>query len=220
MRSSHFAESVLGGLLFTTSVWAEGLSDASLPAGVISIPLIRIENQSAYGVECEYRLSIFIHIWTGQKLNIDPTLVQVGTPPQINILKFDTGSPTIGLEDPDSDECLQSNNPCALYGSYDNETSTTATYAGPRYDDLLIDQGTGFLVNDTFRFSGVVVENINFGVKANLFAAFYLGAPDAGIFGKFNYYIIPKSGGEPFLLLTFLRHRHGPKLPRSKLFKL
>jgi hypothetical protein len=48
---------------------------ASLPPGVIKIPTTRILNESAYGIEFE-----------------------VGSPPQSNVLKVDTGSPTIGFE--------------------------------------------------------------------------------------------------------------------------
>lgn len=132
----------------------------SLPEGVISVPLPRIEEQTAYGVE-----------------------FQVGTPPQKNILKFDTGSPTIGLQYVRSNECLQSNTPCALYGAYDNETSSTSFWAGGKYQDLLVDHASGSYHNDTFSFAGITADNMYFGMKENVFAGYALDQPDAGIFG-------------------------------------
>jgi hypothetical protein len=53
------------------------LAAATLPEGIIEIPLQRIKNQSAYGAE-----------------------FQVGTPPQKAIISADTGSPTYAFESP------------------------------------------------------------------------------------------------------------------------
>jgi hypothetical protein len=49
---------------------------------------------------------------------------EVGTPPQTEYLKVDTGSPTISFLDSQSSFCEQSNHPCKTYGSFDNETSS------------------------------------------------------------------------------------------------
>ena len=53
------------------------LAAAALPEGVIEVPLQRIKNQTAYGVE-----------------------FQVGNPPQKAVISADTGSPTYSFESP------------------------------------------------------------------------------------------------------------------------
>lgn len=49
---------------------------------------------------------------------------EVGTPPQTEYLKVDTGSPTFSFLDPRSSYCEQSTHPCMTYGTFDNETSS------------------------------------------------------------------------------------------------
>jgi hypothetical protein len=53
------------------------LAAAALPEGVVEVPLQRIKNQTAYGVE-----------------------FQVGNPPQKAVISADTGSPTYAFESP------------------------------------------------------------------------------------------------------------------------
>jgi hypothetical protein len=48
----------------------------------------------------------------------------IGTPPQTEYLKVDTGSPTFSFLDPRNSFCEQSNKPCARFGTFDNLTSS------------------------------------------------------------------------------------------------
>jgi hypothetical protein len=61
---------------------------------------------------------------------------EVGTPPQTEYLKVDTGSPTISFLDPRNSLCEQSNHPCMKYGTFDNDTSS---YVSNRIHFLLAD---------------------------------------------------------------------------------
>jgi hypothetical protein len=82
---------------FAGTAWATGKT----PEGAIVLPLIYNEFTAAYYAAFD-----------------------VGTPPQTEYLKVDTGSPTISFLDSQSCFCKQSNHPCNQYGSFDNETSS------------------------------------------------------------------------------------------------
>lgn len=107
----------------------------------------------------------------------------VGTPGQRNVLKVDTGSPTIGFENPRSNDCQQSNRPCLQYGSYDNLTSSTAVYLDNSYNDLLVNHAFGSHINDTLRFANVLLPEFLFGTWDEVLANFFISAPDTGILG-------------------------------------
>ncbi|KJX95565.1 secreted aspartic protease precursor like protein [Zymoseptoria brevis] len=87
----------------------------------------------------------------------------VGTPPQEEYLAIDTGSPTISFYDPKSDFCSVETQPCAPYGTFDNVSSSTSTYAGPFFGDQLISYGSGDFLEDTVSIEGVPTRNMTFG---------------------------------------------------------
>jgi hypothetical protein len=91
-------------------------------------------------------------------------LVQVGTPPQNNILKADTGSWTIGLETPNNTDCISPDKPCELYGTFDNLLSSTLVYISDYYNDLVGDHGQGDILNNTITIGGLTVPNFEFSV--------------------------------------------------------
>lgn len=72
-----------------------------LPAGVITVPLIRDFNQTAYYAE-----------------------LQVGTPPQKEYLKIDTGSPRYSFLSSRNAVCARESQPCTTFGTFDNMTSS------------------------------------------------------------------------------------------------
>jgi hypothetical protein len=74
---------------------------AELPTGVIAVPLLRDVGQSAYYAEFE-----------------------VGTPPQKESLKIDTGSPRYSFLDPRNVVCQRDSQPCQTFGTFDNTTSS------------------------------------------------------------------------------------------------
>ena len=161
--------SALPTMLFTLAAFIGAAAAAGLPDGVISIPLKRIINQTFYGME-----------------------FAVGNPPQISTLKVDTGSVTIGFNTPSSNLCVREDKPCALYGTYDNLTSTSAEPAFPDrgypdYFDSLIDHGSGLLVNDTLSFGDVHFPNATFGTYDNYAASYPIANPAAGIMGLGAY---------------------------------
>jgi hypothetical protein len=82
---------------FARSAWAT----SKTPEGAIVLPLTYNEFTAAYYAP-----------------------FNVGTPPQTEYLKVDTGSPTISFLDSQSSFCKQSNYPCKKYGAFDNETSS------------------------------------------------------------------------------------------------
>lgn len=174
----------------------------SVPKGVLVAPIIRIENQSAYGLQCKsIRDETFLDY-------ADYVLVGVGTPPQINVLKIDSGSSTISFQDPKSSECQQSNEPCALYGSFNNLSSSTSIFvSSDGFDDELIDHASGGLLNDTLRFAGTVVENITFGMRSSVAASYSILAPDAAIVGEI-------SKGPLIDNMLLILERFGPRLLR------
>ncbi|KAL5086178.1 hypothetical protein Trisim1_009510 [Trichoderma cf. simile WF8] len=134
------------------------LAAASLPEGVIEIPLQRIKNQSAYGAE-------FL----------------VGNPPQKAIISADTGSPTYAFESPRNVVCQ--NDFCSSYGTYDNNTSTTTKWISDGYNDLLIDHGFGSYINDTLQVGGITVKDMMFGVVELNAASFPINTQQTAIFG-------------------------------------
>lgn len=77
------------------------VATTGVPVGAIVLPLTYNEFTAAYYAPFE-----------------------VGTPPQTEYLKVDTGSPTISFLDPQSSFCQQSSHPCMTYGTFDNETSS------------------------------------------------------------------------------------------------
>lgn len=74
---------------------------AELPAGVVAVPLSR-----------------------GQKLDAYYAQFQVGTPPQTEYLKVDTGSPRYSFMDPRNSVCMEASKPCSEFGTFDNTTSS------------------------------------------------------------------------------------------------
>jgi hypothetical protein len=136
-------------LAFVSAVPPGHDGGASLPRGVIPVPLTRIINQTGYGMQ-----------------------FQVGNPPQKATLEIDTGSDTIGFISPRSNLCLREDAPCNKLGTYDNSTSSTAEVAFPAwgypdYSSGLISMGTGIFVNDTVRFGDVSLDNLTFGSTDN-----------------------------------------------------
>lgn len=148
------------------------------PNGVFVLPLTRIKGHSAYGIQ-----------------------VDVGTPPQRNVMFIDTGSATTGVEDPstspktrrlveqsstssnvlaDSRACKMGS--CGDYGFYDNATSSTSVWIDDTYSDQVGDHGYGSYINDTVAFGGHTVPNLTFGTLSS-FSGFDQSHPQAGIFG-------------------------------------
>lgn len=74
---------------------------AELPPGAIAVPMIRGADLGAYFAE-----------------------FQVGTPPQKEWLKVDTGSPRFSFLDSRNQECVLDPNACSTYGTFDNLTSS------------------------------------------------------------------------------------------------
>jgi|SRR6478609_1282310 len=70
------------------------------PAGVISVPLSRDDGLTAYYAK-----------------------LQVGTPPQTEYLKIDTGSPRYSFLDPRNEVCKKQGNNCKTFGTFSNKTS-------------------------------------------------------------------------------------------------
>ena len=74
---------------------------AHLPAGVIAVPLSRDEGLTAYYAKLE-----------------------VGTPPQTEYLKIDTGSPRYSFLNPRNQVCQGAEHPCREFGTFNNKTSS------------------------------------------------------------------------------------------------
>jgi hypothetical protein len=163
----------LTALLFgaVTLAHAAAVACKPLPSGVVSIPLSRIINETFYGMH-----------------------IAVGTPPQDSIIKIDTGSFSLGLNNPNSNLCTRSDAPCAALGTYRNTSSSTAVYSFPDdlypdYQDALIDHGFGSFINDTVSFGGspaaptTTVTDFTVGTLDEFFASFPIANPAAGIVG-------------------------------------
>jgi hypothetical protein len=93
--------SVFDAVLLLTAFAQGAWATSKTPKGAIVLPLTYNEITAAYYAPLE-----------------------VGTPPQTEYLKVDTGSPTISFLDSQSSFCKQANHPCKTYGSFDNETSS------------------------------------------------------------------------------------------------
>ncbi|XP_014556036.1 hypothetical protein COCVIDRAFT_100859 [Bipolaris victoriae FI3] len=113
---------------------------AELPPGAIAVPMIRGADLGAYFAE-----------------------FQVGTPPQKEWLKVDTGSPRFSFLDSRNQECVLDPNACSTYGTFDNLTSSTCHYEGPGFFDALYASGQGDFLNDTLVLGGVTLPNMYFG---------------------------------------------------------
>ncbi|EUC47391.1 hypothetical protein COCMIDRAFT_3647 [Bipolaris oryzae ATCC 44560] len=113
---------------------------AELPPGTIAVPMIRDADLAAYYAE-----------------------FHVGTPPQKEWLKVDTGSPRYSFLDPRNQECVLDATACSTYGTFDNLTSSTCHYEGPGFFDALYASGTGDYLNDTLVLGGVTLPKMYFG---------------------------------------------------------
>jgi len=76
-------------------------ASATLPQKIISVPLIRDTELTAYFGE-----------------------FQIGTPPQKELVKLDTGSPYYGFLNPRNSACTSDPNACTTFGTFDNLTSS------------------------------------------------------------------------------------------------
>jgi hypothetical protein len=94
--------SLLLGLVSTSAARAIEARAKNTPADAILVPLVRDqESLLAYYAEFE-----------------------VGTPPQKNYLKVDTGSPTYSFINSTNSYCTQSSQPCKKWGTFNNKTSS------------------------------------------------------------------------------------------------
>lgn len=105
--------SVVHAVLLSAAFINGAFATSKVPKGAIVLPLTYNEFTAAYYAPFE-----------------------VGTPPQTEYLKVDTGSPTVSFLDPQNPLCEQSNHPCMKYGTFDNETSS---YVSSRVHFLLAD---------------------------------------------------------------------------------
>ncbi|PNP74364.1 hypothetical protein FNYG_12413 [Fusarium nygamai] len=136
--------------LFTLATVAAAVAFPSIaaagktPAGVISVPLSRDAGLTAYYAK-----------------------LQVGTPPQTEYLKIDTGSPRYSFLDPRNEVCKKQGNNCKTFGTFNNRTSKTSRYAGPDFADALGYVGTGDYLTDTIIIGGVSTKNMYFGMTSD-----------------------------------------------------
>ncbi|KAF5605100.1 hypothetical protein FPANT_1277 [Fusarium pseudoanthophilum] len=114
------------------------------PAGVISVPLSRDAGLTAYYAK-----------------------LQVGTPPQTEYLKIDTGSPRYSFLDPRNEVCKKQGNNCKTFGTFNNRTSKTSRYAGDGFADALGYVGRGDYLEDTIVIGGVSTKNMYFGMTSD-----------------------------------------------------
>ncbi|EOA84401.1 hypothetical protein ACJQWK_01009 [Exserohilum turcicum] len=133
---------------------------ADLPAGVVAVPLVRAQALDAYYAE-----------------------FQVGTPPQKEYLKVDTGSPFYSFLDPRNPMCTQASQPCSTYGTFNNLTSSTCHYEGAYFADGLAQRGYGDFLNDTLILGGVTMPNMYFGYTSGYSTMSYVSNPTATILG-------------------------------------
>ncbi|KAM0470445.1 hypothetical protein ACHAP7_009509 [Fusarium lateritium] len=117
---------------------------AKTPAGVISVPLSRDDGLTAYFAK-----------------------FQVGTPPQTDYLKIDTGSPRYSFMDPRNEVCQRTGEPCKKWGTFNNKTSSTSHYEGPGWADALGWVGMGNYLSDTVVLGGVSVKDMYFGYTSS-----------------------------------------------------
>ncbi|KAK2930668.1 Peptidase family A1 domain [Fusarium oxysporum f. sp. vasinfectum] len=122
-----------------------GLAAATkTPAGVISVPLSRDDGLTAYYAK-----------------------LQVGTPPQTEYLKIDTGSPRYSFLDPRNEVCKKQGNNCKTFGTFNNKTSKTSRYEGTGFADALGYVGRGDYLSDTVVIGGVSTKNMYFGYTSD-----------------------------------------------------
>ncbi|KOS20539.1 Beta-hexosaminidase 2 [Escovopsis weberi] len=122
------------------------------------IPLRRIKNQTAYGVDSL--------LWSSR---------------QMVTTSLDTGSPTMGFESPLNAVCQQGL--CSEYGTYDNTSSATAVWINSDYNNFLSDHGFGSFVNDTQTIGGLTLPDMSFGVVELNAASFTIVGQQATSFG-------------------------------------
>ncbi|KAF4454162.1 hypothetical protein F53441_3297 [Fusarium austroafricanum] len=114
------------------------------PAGVIAVPLSRDEDLTAYYAK-----------------------LQVGTPPQTEYLKIDTGSPRYSFLDPRNQICRRKGDPCRKFGTFNNKTSSTCHYRGTGFQDALGSVGVGDYLSDTIVLGGVSIKDMYFGYTSD-----------------------------------------------------
>lgn len=93
--------SVIETVLLSTAFATGAFATRKAPEGAIVLPLTYNDFTAAYYAPFE-----------------------VGTPPQTEYLKVDTGSPTVSFLKSGSSFCEQSTHLCMTYGSFDNESSS------------------------------------------------------------------------------------------------
>ncbi|KAF5560442.1 hypothetical protein FPHYL_6646 [Fusarium phyllophilum] len=127
--------------LFTLATVAAAVSFSGLaaatktPASVISVPLSHDEGLTAYYAK-----------------------LQVGTPPQTEFLKIDTGSPRYSFLDPRDEVCKKQGNNCKTFGTFNNKTSKYVTQYF--FADALGHVGRGDYITDTVVIGGVSTKNM------------------------------------------------------------
>ncbi|RKL44004.1 hypothetical protein BFJ70_g4316 [Fusarium oxysporum] len=132
-----------------------GLAAATkTPAGVISVPLSRDDGLTAYYAK-----------------------LQVGTPPQTEYLKIDTGSPRYSFLDSRNEVCKKQGNSCKTFGTFNNKTSKTSRYDGTGFADALGYVDRGDYLSDTVVIGGVSTKN--------MFSSYFL--PELKNASKINY---------------------------------
>ncbi|KAJ4359374.1 hypothetical protein N0V95_002204 [Ascochyta clinopodiicola] len=89
--------------------------------------------------------------------------LDVGTPPQEQHLKIDTGSPTYAFLNPRNPFCTEANKPCQGADTFDNLTSSTSEYRGTGFADMLVDYGSGPFLQDQVSIGGKVIKDAYFG---------------------------------------------------------
>ncbi|KAK0384431.1 hypothetical protein NLU13_8517 [Sarocladium strictum] len=126
--------------VFVTVVAASTVKRPSSSSGYIAVPLTRDEGLTAYFAE-----------------------LQVGTPPQKEYLKIDTGSPRYSVLDSRNAVCASAGQSCSEFGTFDNLTSSTCHYEGGGFVDDLSWVGNGDYLSDTIAMGGVTIEDMYFG---------------------------------------------------------
>ncbi|EWZ85724.1 hypothetical protein NW765_011271 [Fusarium oxysporum] len=127
------------------SVAFPGLAAATkTPAGVISVPLSRDDGLTAYYAK-----------------------LQVGTPPQTEYLKINTGSPRYSFLDPRNEVCKKQGNSCKTFGTFNNKTSKTCRYEGTGFADALGYVARGDYLSHTVVIGGVSTKNMYFGYTSD-----------------------------------------------------
>ncbi|KAM5365273.1 hypothetical protein ACJA88_012657 [Fusarium oxysporum] len=141
-----------------------GLAAATkTPAGVISVPLSRDDGLTAYYAK-----------------------LQVGTPPQTEYLKIDTGSPRYSFLDSRNEVCKKQGNSCKTFGTFNNKTSKTSRYDGTGFADALGYVDRGDYLSDTVVIGGLSLECEYAGPKCtDRFSSYFL--PELKNASKINY---------------------------------